>query len=116
MHAYIVSLACMFVKEREKVFIMSTFHHFCYAFRSLFTAPLLWNVWLRLLLEDFLRDPDGRHRFWPPGVKGQVGDDLDEFGLREAVLFALFRWPRSCSMFPPAISAATVTRLPSPSE
>src|SRR5215204_2031159 len=58
----------------------------CRFSRRMYLLLLPWDVRLGLFLEDFLRDPDGKHRPRPPGVEGQVGDDLDEIGLREAVL------------------------------
>jgi hypothetical protein len=83
--------------------------------RDSYLLLLLWKVLLELVLEDFLRDPDGGPRPRPPGVEGQVGDDLDELGLREAVLPGPVQ-VGSCSVFPPAMSAATVTRLRSPGQ
>src|SRR5215208_2188983 len=41
---------------------------------------------LVLLREEVLGDPDGGHRPRPPGVEGQLGNDLHELSLREAVL------------------------------
>ena len=38
-----------------------------------------------LLLEDLLRDQDGGYCPWPPSVERQVGNDLGELGLRDAV-------------------------------
>src|SRR2546430_368270 len=61
--------------------------------------------------EDLFGDGHRGHRFRPAGVEGQVRDHLDEFLLGGAFCLARPRWNTSCSVLPPVVSAATVTRL-----
>src|SRR5437868_3738594 len=70
-----------------------------------------WRYCSLLLLKNLFRQRDGGHRLGPSAVESQMRDGLDEFGLSDAVLLARCRWNGSCSELPPAMSAATVTRL-----
>ena len=71
-----------------------------------------WLILLRQAPKNALGNRDGRHCAWPTGVEREesIITSFSSISVRP-LAFARARWFFSCSVLPPAMSAATVIRL-----